>query len=96
MWLKRHRINISAGEHAAGAVNGVARVGNEADIARIQRGERKVCEPFLRADQGEDFGIRIDLDAITLLAERRDRMAQLGRALIQRVLMKGGILGMVL
>ena len=53
-------------------------------------------DPFLRPDQGEDLGIRIEVDAIAHFAESRDRPPQLRSALVEGVLVKCRVLDVVL
>ena len=53
-------------------------------------------QPFLGADQSQDLGLRIDVDAVSLLAEDSDRLPQLGSTLVEGVLMECRVLGVVL
>ena len=53
-------------------------------------------DPLLRPDQGEDLGVGIEVDSIPRLAEGRDRPPQLGRPLVEGILVKGRVLHVVL
>ncbi len=94
--LQRHRVDVGSGEHAARPINGVAWVGHQADLTRVQGCEGEMGDPFLRPDQGEDLGIRVEVDAITHFAEGRDRPPQLRSALVEGVLVKRRVLDVVL
>jgi hypothetical protein len=55
-----------------------------------------MSDPFLRADQGKDLGIRVKIDAITHFAEGCDRPPQLRSALVEGVLVKRRVLDVAL
>ena len=52
--------------------------------------------PFLRADQREDLGVGVEVDAVPRLAEGRDRPPQLGSSLVEGVLVERRVLDVVL
>ena len=52
---ERHHVRLAAGEEHPPQVGLVARVGDDADVAGVQEGERQVEDPLLGADQGEEL-----------------------------------------
>ena len=55
-----------------------------------------MSEPFLRADQGQNLRVGVEIDVVSFFAKGRDRAPQLGRSLVEGILMECRVLDMVL
>ena len=81
------------GEHGAHTVDGVGRVGDQGDIARVQEAERGVADALFGADQRQDFGIRVQLDVETGVVPLSEGAAHLRQAVGLRIPVVWGMLG---
>ena len=61
---QRDRDDVGAGQGHGVDVDREGRVGDDGRIARAQHRQAQVAEAFLGADGGEDFGVRVELDAL--------------------------------
>src|SRR3954452_16796648 len=63
---ERQEMRLGAGQDRPPRVDGVARVGGERDVARVEEGEAEVVDALLRPDRGNDLRDGVDLDAEAL------------------------------
>jgi len=56
----RHGIDVGAHETCCSSDRRGNRVGNQADLAGIEHGQRQVRDPLLRADQDQDLGLGVE------------------------------------
>src|SRR5215207_569450 len=73
-------MHLGAREHRAGGVRRIARLGTQADIARVEAGHRDVPDGLLAAEHGNHLRARIELDAEALQVEVRGGLATLDAA----------------
>ena len=88
---QRHR--LAAGQHGAGDVDGVAGVGGQSDVARVEEGEADVGDALLGAQQRDDLGGRVELHAEARGVEPGHRLAKRRLALVAGVLVRRGVGG---
>jgi hypothetical protein len=82
--------DVAAGDHRAVDVDRIAGVGHQHRVAAAERGERKVRDPFLRADGDDRLRLRIELDAVAPLIPVADRAAQPRDAARHRIAVRVG------
>ena len=90
--VQGHDVALRACEHGAHRVHRVRRVRHQRDVAGIQEAERRVADAFLRADERQHLGIRVQVNVEPLLVPVGDGAAHFrqaigfGVAMIRRVL----------
>ena len=67
--MQRQVVHLRAREDGARGVRRVAGVGSEADVARVERGERDVADAFLAAEHRDHLPVRVELDAEAVAIE---------------------------
>jgi hypothetical protein len=82
---ERHQVRLAAGEGDAPEVGLVAGIGDDRGVARPDEREGEVRDALLRADEREDLGDGIDLDAEAAPHPRGHRLAELRQAGLEAV-----------
>jgi hypothetical protein len=72
-------------------MDGVAGVGNEDGIARVEDGETKVGDALLGADGDDGLGVGVEIDVVARLVPVADGLAQAGQAAGDGVAVRGGL-----
>ncbi len=67
---------MGAGDDRAVDVDGVAGIGNEHGVARVEDGEAEVGDALLGADGDDGFGVGIEVDVVARLVPVADGLAQ--------------------
>ena len=86
--LQRQQHRLGAREQRAAGVDGVAGVGGEGDVARVEEGEAEVVDALLGADRRDHLGLGVDLDAEAAVVEAGERVAELLAAAVRGVLVR--------
>ena len=81
-------MQLRIGEVRTAEVRGVARIGDDDGVARIERGQREMSESFFRPDEGQHLALGIQLDPVTPAHEIDDRAAIVGQTPLERVLLQ--------
>ena len=68
--------DVGAGDDGAVDVDGVAGVGDEDGVARVEDGEAEVGDAFLGADGDDGFGLGVEIDVVAALVPVADGLAQ--------------------
>ena len=88
---QRHEHGVGAGQQRAAGVDGVAGVGAQRAVARVEEGEVEVEDALLGADRRHDLGLRVELDVEAAHVEVRHRLAEVLAAAVGRVLVRLGL-----
>ena len=72
--------HLGTGEHGGVDVDRIRGLGHEREIAGLHQRPHQVGETFLGPDRVEDFGLRIEFDAVFAPIPFRDRFPQVGDA----------------
>ena len=73
---QRHDVRYATGKARSDRIDRIAGTRNEDNISRIDEGKMDVANPFLRADQGQDFVGRIKRDIESALVPIRHGFAK--------------------
>jgi hypothetical protein len=84
---------LAAGQDRPDLVHRVAGLGHQHLVARVDERPRQVGDPFLGADQGQDLGVRVELDPEAPAVEVRDRAPERRQPEVARVLVGRGVAG---
>ena len=74
------QVRLGARQHRAAVIDGVAGIGHDGDVARVEHRRREVRDALLRAEQRVDLRERIECQPETPLQVRRGRLAKGGEA----------------
>ncbi len=75
-------VGLSLHQHDTPAIGGVAGVGHQHHVARVHKGGRYVGNALFGADEGDDLGVGIQLDAETFLVIIRHGLAESRDAIV--------------
>ncbi len=89
---ERQVMDLRAREHRARRVRRVARVRRQGDVAGIEARQGHVGDSLLPAQDRDDLGVRVDVDAEAVPIEARDGLSKRGEAAVRRVLVRLGTL----
>ena len=67
---------MRAGDDGAVDVDGVAGVGDEHGVARVEDGEAEVGDALFGADGDDGFGVGVEVDVVARLVPVADGLAQ--------------------
>ena len=84
---------LAAGQDGPDLVDRVARLGHQHLVARVDERPRQVGDPLLGADQGQDLGVRVQLDPEAAPVEVGDRAPERRQPEVARVLVGRGVAG---
>ena len=87
-----HADDVGAGDDRAVDVDGVAGVGDDDGVARVEDGEAEVGDALLGADGDDGLGVGIEIDVVAGLVPVGDGAAQAGQAAGDGIAMGGGLL----
>ena len=79
--------HVSAGDDGAVDVDGVAGVGDEDGVARVEDGEAEVGDAFLGADADDGLGVGVEGDVVARLVPVANGAAEARQAAGDRVAM---------
>ena len=85
--------DVRAQQSAERGVRGVARVGHQHLVARVDEGQRDVQDAFLRADERLDFRLRVQADAVPAAVPVGKGLPQFGYAHVGHVAVAVGVVG---
>ncbi len=68
--------HVSSGDDGAVDMDGVAGVGHQHGVARVEDGEAEVGDAFLGADGDDGLGVGIEVDGVARLVPVADGLAQ--------------------
>ena len=83
--------DVRAGNDRAVDVNGVAGIGHQHGVARVENGEAEVGDALFGADGDDGLGVGIEIDVVAGLVPGADGLAQARNAAGDRVAMRGGL-----
>ena len=82
---QRKEVGLAAREPGQRRVHGIARVGAEHDVARVDEREREVRDRLLRSDHADDLFLRVERQVEARLHERGGGLAEVFHADVRRV-----------
>ena len=83
--------DVRAGDDRAVNVDGVAGVGNEHGVARVEDGETEVGDALFGADGDDGLGVGVEIDVVARLVPVADGLAQARNAAGDRVAVRRGL-----
>ena len=81
--------DVRAGDDRAVDVDGVAGIGHQHGVARVEDGQAEVGDALLGADGDDGLGVGVEIDVVARLVPVADGLAQAGNAAGDRVAMRG-------
>ena len=84
--------HVSAGDDGAVDVDGVAGIGHQHGVARVEDGEAEVRDALLRSDGDDGLGVGVEVDVVARLVPVADGLAQARDALGHGVAMRDRLL----
>ena len=84
--------DVGSGDDGAVDVDGIAGIGDEHGVARIENREAEMGDAFLGADGDDGFGVGIEVDVVARLVPVADGLAQARNSLGDGVAMGDGLL----
>ena len=87
--------HLTARKAYGGRIGGIARVGDQHLVARIEERHADVHDTLLRTDEGQNLGVVVELHAVPLLVPVGKSLAQNGFALVRHVFVYVGTLSLL-
>jgi hypothetical protein len=89
--LERHQDRLGSREPGPAGVDGVAGVGGQRVVARVQEGEVEIEDRLLGADRRDDLAVGVEVDVEAAEVEVVDRVAEVLAAAVGGVLVRFGL-----
>ena len=93
VFSQRQKVVLTSVEGCTDMIDGVARAGDQYEVAGIHEGNRHIADPFLGADEGDDFFGRIELDIEAFEVPTGYGFAKFRHARTARITMVDGLAG---
>ena len=89
---QRHYVTLGAGKHRSYPIDWVCRIRNQGNVAGVQEAKSHVADTFLGTNQGQDFLIRVKIDAKSLFVPLSDGPSHFRKAIGFRIAVVGRVL----